>query len=432
MAHHHSRCNDHLDERLPFALLPPSTAHTPSFVNMEDTDFAWPSYKFGFKHSDLTSTLHDKYNTFTSTIQDPEAFHHDVWEVSNEAETTEDFHRLMSERRDQRMQELNDTLETLAVEIISNPKLLDSKHWKYALQLFRTRSFDSIVRYFASYLPEDFDDFRAPSSTSSSFSEAHSEHTTHTATTSASSVDATSFPTYLGEHSGGAIITEEPCSLDDDDVDHCSSAVGAPLSPPESEPFTDQRSESDADSHRSTNPPSRSMSFSGSENEAFMPKFIHRDCVSDHDDADSMSDECDTAAASLTDGAESHSSLDSADHDQPLTPNHDYEDDEYDIPPAQFPEDAFDALDPFDTLESDTPTPRQETIATSYIEYMSAVSRRLPSPHRRPASPKQIRPDGSYLVVTSRRTPEESTSKIQKPSSEATRQRIKGRMRGMV
>jgi hypothetical protein len=398
---------------------------------MEDTDFAWPSYKFGFKHSDLTTTLHDKYNTFTSTIQDPEAFHHDVWEISNEAETTDDFHRLMSERRDQRMQELNDTLETLAVEIISNPKLLDSKHWKYALQLFRTRSFDSIVRYFASYLPEDFDSHRAPSSVSSSFSEAHSEHTTHT-TTTVPSVDENPFPTFLDEHIDGPVMTEEPCSLDDDHVDLCSSAVGAPLSPPESEPFTDQRSVSDAESHRSTNPPSRSMSFSGSESEVFMTSFIHR--TRDHD-VDSMSDECDTAAASLTDGAESHTSLDSADHDQPLTPVHDYEDDEYDIPPAQFPEDSFDALDAldsYDTLESDTPTPRQETVATSYMEYKSTASRRLPSPHRRPASPKQIRSDGPYLMVTSRRSPEESASKIQKPSSDANRQRYKSRIRGMV
>jgi hypothetical protein len=398
---------------------------------MEDPDLAWPSYKFGLKHSDLTTTLHDKYNTFISTIQDPEAFHHDVWEVSNEADTTDDFHRLMSERRDQRMQELNDTLENLAVEIISNPKLLDSKHWKYALQLFRTRSFDSIVRYFASYLPEDYDDHRATSSASSSFSEAHSEHTVHTTTTLSSVDDSEAFPTFLDEHSDGHLFTEEPCHLDDDHVDLCPSAVGAPLSPPESEPFADHRSVSDAGSHRSTNPPSRSMSFSGSESEAFMPDFIRRS--RDRDEVDSMSDECDTAAASLTDGAESHTSLDSADHDQPLTPVHEYEDDEYDIPPAQFPEDAFDALDPYDTLESDTPTPRQETLATSYIEYKSAVSRRLPSPHRRPASPKQIRPDGSYLMVTSRRSPEESASKIQKPSTDASKQRYKsGRIRGPV
>ncbi|KAH8174578.1 hypothetical protein LIA77_05997 [Sarocladium implicatum] len=394
---------------------------------MEDPNLAWPSYKFGFKHSDLTTTLHDKYNTFTSTIQDPEAFHHDVWEISNEADTEEDFHRLMSERRAQRLEELNETLENLAVEIISNPKLLDSKHWKYALQLFRTKSFDSIVRYFASYLPDNCDGHRAPSSVSSSFSEAHSDHTTHSAST-ASSVDETPFPTYLDEHSEGPVMTDEPCQLDEDDVDGCYAA-GAPLSPPESEPFNDQRSVSDVESHRSTNPPSRSMSFSGSESEVFMSDFIHRHC---YGEAESTSDECDTAAVSLADGSESHASLDSEDHDQPLTPVHDFEDDEYDIPPAQFPEDAFDALDSYDTLESDTPTPRQETIATSYIEYKSTVSRRLPSPHRRSTSPKSIRSDGPYLMVTSRRSPEESASKIQKPSTDATKQRLQGRMRGMV
>jgi hypothetical protein len=401
---------------------------------MEDPDLAWPSYKFGFKHDDLSTTLHEKYNTFTSTIQDPEAFHHDVWEISHEANTADDFHRLMSERREQRLQELNETLENLAVEIISNPKLLDSRHWKYALQLFRTKSFDSIVRYFASYLPDDFDGRRTPSSTSSSFSEAHSEHTINTVVTTASSVDDATFPSFLDHtfHPNGPVMTEEPCSLDDDHVDICSSAVDAPLSPPESEPYADQPSVSDTESHRSTNPPSRSMSFSGSESEAFCPDFIRRSLGRD-DVESTMSDECDTAAASLTDGTESHSSLDSADHDQPLTPVHNYDDDdEYDIPPAQFPEDAFDAFDYNDTLDSDTPTPRQETIATSYIEYKSAVSRRLPSPHRHPASPKQhTRLDGTHLMVT-RRSPEESASRIQKPVFNPIQQRQKGRIRGMV
>jgi hypothetical protein len=400
---------------------------------MENPELAWPSYKFGFKHDDLSTTLHEKYNTFTSTIQDPEAFHHDVWEISNEATTTDEFHRLMTERREQRLQELNETLENLAVEIISNPKLLDSKHWKYALQLFRTKSFDSIVRYFASYLPDDYDSQRAPS-TSSSFSEAHSELTIHTVST-ASSVDDAPFPSFLDYslQPNGPVMTEEPCPLDDDHVDACVPAVEAPLSPPESEPCADHSSVSDTESHGSLNPPSRSMSFSGSESEVFCANFIRHSLARD-DVESTMSDECDTAAASLTDGAESHSSLDTADHDQPLTPLHEYDDEEYDIPPAQFPEDAFDALDTLDyndTPDSDTPTPRQETLASSYIEYKSSVSRRLPSPHRHPSSPKQnFRLDNRTMV--SRRSPEESASRIQKPGPDSNRQRQIGRIRGMA
>lgn len=400
---------------------------------MEDPDLAWPSYKFGFKHDDLSTTLHEKYNTFTSTIQDPTAFHHDVWEISNEADTVDDFHRLMTERREQRMQELNDTLEVLAVEIISNPQLLDSKHWKYALQLFRTRSFDSIVRYFASYLPEDFDDRRAPSSTSSSFSEAPSTSSVQSAVTAASSADGAAFTPFLDAfRTKDPILTEEPCSFDDDHVDPCSHA-GAPLSPPESEPFNEQRSVSDSESQRSSTPASRSMSFSGSESEVFPPDFIRRGCDRGCDDIESMSDECDTAAASLTDGAESHSSLESIDNDQPLTPVHTYDDDDdesFDIPPAQFPEDAFDSLDYEDTPESDTPTPRQETLATSYVEYKSAVSRRLLSPSRHPVSPKYIREDVSFLV--SRRSPEENLSRVTK-TTDAFRKKpkVKG-IRGLV
>lgn len=110
------------------------------------------------KRDDLFTKLHDQYNTFTFNLQDPEAFHHDVYEISRDADTTDEFHRLMADRQRQRICELHESLESLAVEIIANPKLMDSEHWQYALQLFRTKSFDSIVRYFASYLPDNYID----------------------------------------------------------------------------------------------------------------------------------------------------------------------------------------------------------------------------------------------------------------------------------
>lgn len=118
-----------------------------------DPCWSWPHWKFGLKREDLFTKLHDQYNTIPSAIQDPEAFHHDVFEISNEATSADEFHRLLKDRKEQRLHELNQTLESAAIEIIGNPSFIGSEQWQYAAQLFRTKSLDSIVRYFSSYLP---------------------------------------------------------------------------------------------------------------------------------------------------------------------------------------------------------------------------------------------------------------------------------------
>ena len=122
---------------------------------MDDPGLAWPAWKFGMKRDAIYTTLHDRYNTFQSTIQDPDAFQHDVHEIASEAASTAEFHHLLGQRRELRLNELNDSLESASYEIIANPMLVGTKQWEHALQLFRTRSLDSLVRYFASYLPSD-------------------------------------------------------------------------------------------------------------------------------------------------------------------------------------------------------------------------------------------------------------------------------------
>lgn len=116
---------------------------------------AWPFWKFGFKYNDLTTVLQDKYNTISSPIQDPDAFHHDVYEISSRADNLAEFERLMQERKALRIKELNGMLEDASFEIVGNPDLIGTDQWALAVQLFRTRSLDSLVRYFASYLPAD-------------------------------------------------------------------------------------------------------------------------------------------------------------------------------------------------------------------------------------------------------------------------------------
>jgi hypothetical protein len=181
---------------------------------MDDPGWAWPAWKVGMKRDDLFTTLHDQYNTFTYTIQDPEAFHHDVYELSSDASTPDEFHRLMTARRNQRLRELNESLESLAVEIIANPELMATDQWQHALQLFRSKSFDSMVRFFASYIPDDYLDrhHRRTASTTSSFSETNSVCTTSTKASSFD--DAVSAPTTCDTFSIlDTIISEEPLDI---------------------------------------------------------------------------------------------------------------------------------------------------------------------------------------------------------------------------
>ncbi|KAH8651798.1 hypothetical protein BGZ61DRAFT_468751 [Ilyonectria robusta] len=122
---------------------------------MDDPSWAWPAWKFDMKRGDLFTKLHDQYNTYPSPIQDPDAFHHDISEISHEANSATEFHHLANNRRQQRLRELNDAFESASLEIIANPSLISSPQWQHAVQLFRTHSFDSLIRYFASYLPTD-------------------------------------------------------------------------------------------------------------------------------------------------------------------------------------------------------------------------------------------------------------------------------------
>ncbi|KAM4058662.1 hypothetical protein HRG_006384 [Hirsutella rhossiliensis] len=410
---------------------------------MDDPDWAWPAWKFGMRRDDLFTSLHERYNTFTYSLQDPEAFHHDVYEISIDADTPEQFHRLMADRRQQRLRELNESLDTLAVEIIANPKLMASDQWQYALQLFRTKSYDSIVRYFASYLPDHYlnrHDYQS-SSSCSSFSEADSVHTLSTKASSADRalfLDDDFFP-------DGPVVTVEPCTLDDD-VHHHEACSGDAPSPSTSEamsPESSVSSPSDADSRSfsSTNPPSRSMSFSGSESGHIVPGLTRRSFSRRGEDETYPLHDCDTADTSVYSLKEARPTFDNdaavllENTSQFYGSPYCEEDDEF--PTAQLPDDQFGHLDALNTtndmLESDTPTPRQEGIAAAaaaccYMDHRPVPVRKVLSRHRAP-SPKlalACREPG-YSTRDVRRSPEEALSRIQKPTQDALRKRPKGR-----
>ncbi|KAF5601053.1 hypothetical protein FPANT_1917 [Fusarium pseudoanthophilum] len=176
------------------------------------------------------------------------------------------------------------------------------------------------------------------------------------------------------------------------------------------------------ESHEYSTPPSRSMSFSGSETAAAISDI--RSLVHDEDET-SQFDNGDFAVASDSDCAESQSSLDVMDDGEQSNDKYedDLEEEEEDFPTTQFPEDASDGCDFYDDTPNfdDTPTPRQESIAPCYIEYKSVAAWRIPSPRRStspsPRSHHPYRREGSSLKDI-RRSPEESMSKIQKPMHE--------------
>lgn len=413
------------------------------------------------KREDLTTKLHDQYNTFPSTIQDPEAFHHDVFEVAITASTTDEFHSLLAARKQQRLRELNETLESAAFEIIAHPGLVGTDQWQYALQLFRTRSLDSLVRYFSSYLPENYMGSsggcgaHTPLSTSSSFADYSS---VATASTGPSSVDADDHddhdshdhvPTFFHKSSDKAIFTQEP----EDIRSSVISSIDTHMPPtPESVTIdTDTAASSPIDTHHTHDrhsdfrhpTPSRTSSFSSTRDESAMDSV--RRSIHDLEPYQSVENLHSPAASSDAELSDSRSSVDSITfsesesgrrHSQVFSDEEEEEADEY-FGTTQLPmdEDSLDLLgdacglhvpaDAYDILNSETSTPKPRAqpsfpIVDSKPTNLYQVRQPLSTPTTK---------DCRGLRGGSRRTPEESGCRIQKPTSESrARLRVREKM----
>ncbi|KAG6223497.1 hypothetical protein E4U26_004514 [Claviceps purpurea] len=417
---------------------------------MEDPAQAWPAWKFGMKRDDLFTTLHDQYNTFSYTLQDPDAFHHDVYEISHDADTADEFHRLMADRRQLRLRELRESLETLAVEIIANPKLMATEQWDAAVQLFRTKSYDSIVRYFASYIPHDYFDRHDTN-------DAHEIHSIKTSATSKSSIpEADTFSTTVSCVDQGPLLfagddcyphhldmTCEPDSFMDEGGH--GLRLCEPLSPSHSEAATSDTfassPPSDADSTDfSTNPSSRSMSFCDCESGPLVRDLIRQGCAETGSDALNY-DACDTPETSVCDVVQSHSPLDkNSEYKHPrqdVCASFDFGDD--DFPNTQYPDDDLNCVDYIpDSHFQDTPDSqffmsRPEVQTASYSESLHFISKKILALRRTSSSPKSL-VDSRHRRASSPlrdvgRSPEEASSKIQKHGHDFTKKRRKPMMK---
>lgn len=389
------------------------------------------------KRDDLFSSLHDQYNTFSFNIQDIEAFHHDVSEISRDADTADEFHRMMAERRQMRLRELNKSLESLAIEIIANPKLLGIDQWQHALQLFRTKSYDSIVRYYASYLPENYLDRHDTRSviSSSTFSE------TESVSTAASSVDEDEFSPR------GPVTTDKVCSFkNSDDVFDVNTRPSTPVSetaPSEFSSLSDSEhdmisGEGLNDSHVLLfNPSSRSMSFSDSESGDLVSDLTRQRCFGVVHHTRSQLGDSSRRVPGTPNSTEATDEEVAPECTHAIAETPQSEDEVADIPTTQPPDNVFSEnrnvfseysnnTNPHDILGSDTPTPRSEASAAFFTELRSVVSTKASSSHQRCPSPKPCSASrcGTPPMCHSRRSPEESSSKIQKCVPDLSRKRL--------
>ncbi|KAK2018686.1 hypothetical protein LZ32DRAFT_332716 [Colletotrichum eremochloae] len=408
---------------------------------MDDPGCSWPFWKFGMKRDDLSTKLQDEYNTLPSNIQDPEAFRNDVCEISRIADTADEFHRMMADRKEQRLKELNASLDLAAVEIIANPKLVGTAQWSYALQLFRTRSLDSLVRLFSSYLPDDYSCTQGYYSTSSNGTSFSDRCSSRTASTNLSSLD-TDGPCFFHDDDEKPIMTHEPLHISTS-ISPSAITTDLPPSPRSMTMLSDTSPSSPIDHEHSyvlhNLTPARTLSFSGSESGRFQGRQLQ--CLDDDEEEEytSQSEDPDSLTTSVSDLDEHRLTRESTvEEEQP----NEYiesavgEDDcEEEFPTTQLP---FDLCD--DIVESsETPTPMQETTArtttlaaaaASYLDSKSsfrsipqsfrASSPKIPHLRRRDASPAKSSISSSTM---SRRSPEEAACRIQKPQPDAARVR---------
>ncbi|XDG08893.1 hypothetical protein ABKA04_008508 [Annulohypoxylon sp. FPYF3050] len=342
---------------------------------MDDPIWSWPAWKFGMKREELFTKLHDQYNTINFSIQDPEAFHHDVYEISNTAQNVDEFHRLLADRKQLRLNELNQSLESASVEIIANPNLIGTTQWQFAIQLFRTKSLDSLVRYFSSYLPED--------------------HPWHQA-----SDDLSSKPFFDEAEDDGPHMTYEPLPINN-----------AVTSIPESHLPPSPRSLTMCSENSVSSTPARTLSFSEAETDVMV---LSGTLSRGFDDGEtSQSDVCESPTTSISDMSEIQS-LES----QP----EEFEEDDV-IREEEKPMTAK-AVEGENMNESEMPTPRNEFRSDSYVDDEAAriiSSSKHNTPHR------SIRDVSPGLLRSRRRSPE--VGRVRKPSPDPTRIRPKGRRR---
>ncbi|KAI1176514.1 hypothetical protein F4777DRAFT_270159 [Nemania sp. FL0916] len=123
---------------------------------LRERQWHWKYSKFGMQPDELFTTLHKRCNTWTAQLQSWEAFHHDVWEMSDAAKTKEEFLQNLDQRSQQRLDEMINAWDAFMPALFTDQGRLEDEQWKAAVQFVRSKSFDTLLGFFFSFVsPSD-------------------------------------------------------------------------------------------------------------------------------------------------------------------------------------------------------------------------------------------------------------------------------------
>jgi len=137
--------------------------HTPQPDYDLDDRWRWPYWKFGFESPEvLFTTLHADYNSMQFAIQEPLFWYRDVCEIANIAQNRGEFEALLEQRKQRRFDEAQSVWERAKALLTAEPSRLKNPPaaevlWVAFITLARNLSFDSLVKYFGSYIANDND-----------------------------------------------------------------------------------------------------------------------------------------------------------------------------------------------------------------------------------------------------------------------------------
>ncbi|KAM4060796.1 hypothetical protein HRG_001673 [Hirsutella rhossiliensis] len=120
----------------------------------QQPEYQWPFWNVGCREADLFGELHQRFNEVPNPtfIQDPDAFHADVFELARDSANKDEFIARLQERRDLRLKELDDFRRKIYILLRSGFTSLDDNQVCRLMHMNLFATLDSIVALYASLL----------------------------------------------------------------------------------------------------------------------------------------------------------------------------------------------------------------------------------------------------------------------------------------
>ncbi|KAG7105968.1 hypothetical protein HYQ44_014668 [Verticillium longisporum] len=152
-----------------FSLIPDMNPTLPAPDYVTEQQFWWPWNKFRLPPDALYTTLHERFNTRSSTIQEPSAFHRDVVECGNNSSTVEEFYNKLAGRKNERINEIDIAWTDVSLLLGGTPSSFScpqcggclqeensgeeyqASRWEAYVRYCRSMSADRLVLYFDEY-----------------------------------------------------------------------------------------------------------------------------------------------------------------------------------------------------------------------------------------------------------------------------------------